>query len=318
MLYYDFLENKGKGITKPVHYLPVYERHLERFRNQSIVFWEIGVADGGSLHMWQKYLGPFAKVVGIDIDPECKTHGNWQVDVCIGDQADTVFLQSVIDKHGFPDVVIDDGSHKMDDVCATFDFLYDKVQNNGVYLVEDLHTAYWESFGGGLHKEDTFIERCKPLIDSLNARHNGLERKFADSTFSMHFYDSIVVFEKMKWHMDFIQIQTPYQKNEFGFPDYKDLENFEKIIFYGYGKFLQGYLLARVVPYMPDEIWDVDATNIKNISDLSFIIKDIPICKPKFNMKDKSKIAIVVTLAESELKDEIKAMLRNKGFPSVY
>jgi hypothetical protein len=38
-----------------------------------------------------------------------------------------------------------------------------------VYLVEDLHTAYWDEFGGGLKKEGTFIEFCKGLIDELNA-----------------------------------------------------------------------------------------------------------------------------------------------------
>jgi len=42
---------------------------------------------------------------------------------------------------------------------------------NGIYMVEDLHTAYWEEYEGGLRKSSTFIELCKNLIDELNADH---------------------------------------------------------------------------------------------------------------------------------------------------
>jgi len=64
--------------------------------------------------------------------------------------------------------------------------------------------------GGGLNKEGTFIELCKSLIDSLNARHCGLDDTFAKSTFSMSFYDSMVIFEKIQWLNDsFKEIITP-------------------------------------------------------------------------------------------------------------
>jgi len=149
MLYYDFLSNNQKLTLKWLHYFPVYEKHFKRFVNQSVNFWEIGVYKGGSLQMWKRYLGPFAKIVGIDIDPECKQHEEDQISICIGDQSDTQFLQKILYKHGRPDVVLDDGSHMMQDVCETFNFLYDKVSKNGVYCVEDLHTAYWSQYGGG-------------------------------------------------------------------------------------------------------------------------------------------------------------------------
>ena len=66
------------------------------------------------------------------------------------------------------------------------------------YLVEDLHTAYWEEYEGGLRRKNSFIEHCKDLIDELNADHaRGLQpTEFTRSTLSMHFYDSVVVFEK--------------------------------------------------------------------------------------------------------------------------
>jgi hypothetical protein len=68
-----------------------------------------------------------------------------------------------------------------------------------VYLVEDLHTAYWDEYGGGLNREGTFIEVCKGLIDEMNADWTKEElpaTEFTRSTLSMHFYDSMAVFER--------------------------------------------------------------------------------------------------------------------------
>ena len=45
--------------------------------------------------------------------------------------------------------VLDDGSHQMHHIVATFNFLYQRLPKNGVYMVEDLHTAYWKEYGGG-------------------------------------------------------------------------------------------------------------------------------------------------------------------------
>jgi hypothetical protein len=69
----------------------------------------------------------------------------------------------------------------------------------GAYMVEDLHTAYWQDFEGGLRREGSFIEECKRLIDELNADWAGeslAPTAFTRSTLSMHFYDSVVVFER--------------------------------------------------------------------------------------------------------------------------
>jgi hypothetical protein len=74
MLYHDFLTNNQKLINKWVHYFPIYERHFQKWINQSLVLFEIGVYKGGSVQMWKRYFGPFATIVGIDINPECSTN----------------------------------------------------------------------------------------------------------------------------------------------------------------------------------------------------------------------------------------------------
>jgi hypothetical protein len=77
-------------------------------------------------------------------------------------------------------------------------------------MVEDLHTAYWDEFEGGLRKPSTFIELCKNLIDELNADHSRgalPPTEFTKSTLSMHFYDSVAVFE-LGMHTKKIASQT--------------------------------------------------------------------------------------------------------------
>ena len=146
------------------------------------------------IHKWKH-----ARIVGIDINPACKKFEEDQIEVFIGPQQDHGFLQSVLDKVGIPDIVIDDGSHKMSDITATFQFLYPLMLKNGIYMVEDLHTAYWEEYDGGLCKPSTFVEHCKQLIDELNADHSrGAPEptKFTSTTLGVHFYDSVVVFER--------------------------------------------------------------------------------------------------------------------------
>jgi SAM-dependent methyltransferase len=198
-LWLDFLTNEQRLIHKWKHYFPVYERHFERFRNTDVVLFEIGCGEGGSLQMWKRYLGPHARIVGIDINRKAAQFAEDQIEVRIGDQSDRKFLAALVEEFGAPDIVLDDGSHVMSDIAASFSALYSKVSKSGVYLVEDLHTAYFKEYEGGLRRKGTFIEYCKDLIDELNSDHTrGALRptEFTRSTFSMHFYDSVVVFEK--------------------------------------------------------------------------------------------------------------------------
>jgi len=198
-LWQDFLTHDGYPIDKWAHYFPIYDRHFSWYANKSLTFLEIGVARGGSLQMWQRFFGPLAKIVGIDIRERSKSYEAPGTFVRIGDQADEQFLQSLIDEFGVPDIVLDDGSHQMGHIAKTFNFLYPRLPKNGVYMVEDLHTAYWDEFGGGVSKPETFINLSKEYIDRLNADHSRgqvVPNFITRQTFGISFYDSVVVFEK--------------------------------------------------------------------------------------------------------------------------
>jgi len=198
-LWAEFLNHRGRTIHKWKHYFPAYERHFSRYVNRPLTFFEVGCGEGGSLQMWKRYFGPHAQIVGIDIRPECAAFEEDQVSVRIGDQADPAFLASVVQEFGSPDIVLDDGSHIMEHIAATFAFLYPRTAADGVYMVEDLHTAYWDEYGGGLRRPGTFMELCKHLLDELNAewsRGTLPPTDFTRTTQSMHFYDSIAAFER--------------------------------------------------------------------------------------------------------------------------
>jgi len=197
-LYGDYLRDDHRRIHKWFQYFPAYEAHFERFRNRHITIFEIGVGEGGSLDQWRAYFGPFAIIVGIDINPRCKQLENEQIHIRIGSQTDVPFLESIVEEFGAPDIVIDDGSHLQHHINTTFNFLYPLVAKNGVYLVEDLHAAYWSNHGGGLLRPGSFIETAKSYVDKMHADYIGETSIHTDAgkrTASIHFYDSVVVFE---------------------------------------------------------------------------------------------------------------------------
>jgi hypothetical protein len=198
-LWSEFLTNDQRLIHKWTHYFPIYETHFRRYVNRPLTFIEIGCGEGGSLQLWKRFLGPFVQVIGIDILDRAKAFEEDQISVRIGDQKDPQFLSEILKEFGTPDVILDDGSHMMADITASFQYLYPHTAPGGVYMIEDLHTAYWDEYGGGVHCDESFIELCKSLIDELNADHARGHipiTNFTKSTLSMHFYDSVVVFER--------------------------------------------------------------------------------------------------------------------------
>jgi hypothetical protein len=198
-----FTENTGAQIDKWKHYFEIYDRHFSRFRGTAPHIVEFGVAEGGSLRMWKQYFGPDARIFGVDINPHCKKLEEEQIEIFIGDQEDRGFLRSLRQEIPRIDILIDDGGHTMEQQINTYEELFFQIDENGVYLCEDLHTSYWPEFGGGYKKRGTFIEYSKNFIDYINAWHSVQARRlnvteFTRSVHSLHYYDSILVIEKRR------------------------------------------------------------------------------------------------------------------------
>lgn len=166
-------KSHGTDKSSEVHnYCAKYEKYLPFKRCDKIKILEIGVFNGQSLKTWSEYFYN-SEVVGIDIDPNCKAYEGGRIHIEIESQTNLTFLDSVCQKYGEFDLIIDDGSHINADVIATFNHLFKKLKSGGVYIVEDSCTSYWKDFGGGYLKHDSTIEFFKRLIDDVNFR--GLE-----------------------------------------------------------------------------------------------------------------------------------------------
>ncbi|MFC1585061.1 class I SAM-dependent methyltransferase [Fibrobacterota bacterium] len=196
-----FLKNNENQLFKWKHFFEIYERHFSRYRGTDVHIVEFGVFQGGSLKMWRHYFGPGAKIYGVDINPECKQLEEEQIKVFIGDQEDRRFLKSLAGKIPRIDILIDDGGHMMTQQIKTFEELFYHIEEDGIYLCEDMHTSYWPQYGGGYKRKGTFVEYSKNFIDYINAWHAQGSRKlsvsgFTRSVHSLHYYDSILVIEK--------------------------------------------------------------------------------------------------------------------------
>jgi predicted O-methyltransferase YrrM len=190
-------------IHKWVHYFDIYDRHFAPFRGKKITVVEFGVSHGGSLQMWKHYFGPRARIIGVDINPKCAALTEPQIEVVIGDQEDREFLRELAQRVGPVDVLIEDGGHTAAQQVNTFEEFWPHIRNGGVFLMEDLHTAYWANYGGGLRREGTFIEYAKNLIDQQHAWHRRQDDPFEVDEYTrtirgMHVYDSIIVFDKAR------------------------------------------------------------------------------------------------------------------------
>lgn len=197
-----FFGHDGAVIHKWHHYLPVYDRHFAPWCGKPVRLLEIGVFKGGSLALWTGYFAPGSTIVGIDIDPACAGLDVAPARVMIGSQDDPAFLERVVEAFGGEiDIVIDDGSHQARHMRRTFDILFPRVAEGGLYIVEDLHCAYWKGFGGG-YRRPTFIEKAKNILDDMHHWYHPHGQAPAHvGVRAMHCYNSIIAFEKGREQM---------------------------------------------------------------------------------------------------------------------
>jgi hypothetical protein len=105
------------------------------------------------------------------------------------------------DRLGGIDIVIDDGSHVGRHQIASFEFLYPRLSERGIYVCEDLHCSYWPTHEGGLRRDGTFAEYTKALIDRSQAWYlvgeaQAAAMPFAETAYGIFVYLDLVIIEK--------------------------------------------------------------------------------------------------------------------------
>ena len=202
---------------KWTHYFDIYESHFKKFKGKKPTVLEIGIFQGGSINLWKEYFKDQVDYYAIDINPLCKSFESENVKIFIGSQEDKSFLESVVASMPHPDIIIDDGGHSMNQQITSFEILFPFLKENGLYVVEDLHSSYWFNYDGGFTKKTSFIEYSKRIIDKIHAWHSESERLKPDyytkNVYGLHFYDSVLIIDKKG-----ISPPKPVMSGEYIFP----------------------------------------------------------------------------------------------------
>ncbi|MER6912308.1 hypothetical protein ABT354_11605 [Streptomyces sp. NPDC000594] len=190
-------------------FTPHYDRHFAPYRDEEVRVLEIGIGGyrhpqwgGGSLRMWKHFFHR-GLIHGLDIVD--KSHADEQrITTLIGDQNDPDRLAEIAAEYGPFDIVIDDGSHINEHVRTSFHALFPHVRTGGLYVIEDLWTAYWPGFGGDrdpARSGATSLGLLKSLVDSL--QHEELPAEpdrtpsYADRHVTgLHVYHNLAFIEK--------------------------------------------------------------------------------------------------------------------------
>jgi len=185
------------------NYIEAYAQHFERFRKLPVTFLEIGVggydnpqAGGESLRMWRDYFYK-GNVHALDIFDK-SPHQEPRIRIFKGSQADRECLLALHKETGDFDLIIDDGSHMNEHIITSFEILFPLLKTGGVYVVEDIQTAYWPTYGGQQEPgaEGTAMAFFRKLADGLNHAEfliPGYEPTFYDlNILSLHFYHNMV------------------------------------------------------------------------------------------------------------------------------
>jgi hypothetical protein len=77
-------------------------------------------------------------------------------------------LKKVCDERGPFDIVINDGSHVPKYVVASFHILFPVLRDGGMYVIEDVQTAFWPDHGGSMIHGGETVRLTRTIIECLN------------------------------------------------------------------------------------------------------------------------------------------------------
>ncbi len=190
-------------------YTPHYETHFSAYRDQRIILLEIGVGGyesphrgGESLRMWRNYFRR-GLIYGLDLHDKSSLDRP-RMETVRGDQSNPSTLAALVAEIGPLDIVIDDGSHLSDHVLTSFTEIFPRLSSGGIYVIEDLQTAYWPDWNGerdDLNDPRTTTGFLKTLLDGLHHQERTLTPATALTEIehqirAIHLYHNIAFIEK--------------------------------------------------------------------------------------------------------------------------
>ena len=123
-------------------YIPAYEQLFSEYRHKDIKLVEVGIFDGGSLYLWSQYFTN-AKITGVDSRKWTNYDKNKFYQI-LRDNPNIYYINadatstSLADNFDSVDIFIDDASHELKDQQKTFEIMWNKISNHGLYIIEDI------------------------------------------------------------------------------------------------------------------------------------------------------------------------------------
>ena len=184
-------------------FLKIYDFYFNPFKKKKINILEIGIDTGNSLRFWKNYFSKKSNIIGLDIKKYNFKDKN--IFTFQGRQEDIFFLSQITKKFKKFDIIIDDGSHNCKDIIKSFNYFFNYLNNDGIYIVEDLQTSYFPRYSGSrinLKKNHTTMNFLKNLTDSINYEHFDLpftKTSIYDGEIKfVHFFQNVAIVKKGK------------------------------------------------------------------------------------------------------------------------
>jgi hypothetical protein len=153
---------------KVTSYFRAYTELFAHLRNKKCTFIETGVLNGGSLFMWRSWLGPEARIIGIDLNPEAARWRDEGFEIHVGDQGDPKFWRECFEEIGEFDVLLDDGGHQSFQQIVTLSEAIQAARKRALIVIEDTCTSMMSEFA--IHRDLNFLAFAKDSTDLLTAR----------------------------------------------------------------------------------------------------------------------------------------------------
>lgn len=210
--------------SKYSKYFKNYEDILGNFEGKDVTMIEIGVQDGGGLKTWQEFFGPNSKIIGVDLNPQCKKFEEENIKIYIGSQSHKNFWENLFSEEGKADIIIDDGGHTNHQQIITAINCIPNIKDGGILIYEDVHSSYLKRFGNP--SRYSFINFVKKTIDDINSLFPGTERfKFSLNkyVYSIQNFESMVIFfiDRSRCKVNEKQVNDG---EAFNHVDYRDLD----------------------------------------------------------------------------------------------
>jgi cephalosporin hydroxylase len=180
-----YMFKDGRNIAH--NYCILYDKYFGELRDKQLNILEIGIGEtAGSAYLWAEAF-QHSKIYIADFDHNKINKFTSQVPSNVSllyvDQSRKDTLDNLGNSLPELDIIIDDGSHVNDHIILTFNSLFPKLKNGGIYVIEDTYQSY--TVGG-----NSAINFLKDMVDRIN---DFLSTKKDDyGICSIHFYRNII------------------------------------------------------------------------------------------------------------------------------